>query len=196
MLLHSRDEISRGPVSARSRRLAADLSTTVAYFADEQTYQLQGRQTSSRFGREHGRQQASVMSRGRESTYATSAQLSMSRRLKPRPVTCDAVVEVQQDAALANQSGSSTMAATQQYAVSQQPAAGVAGPPGNHSVAVHHDMAGSHCSTAAATASGQKRGHSQIPDPSVDLIGTETHTAHHETSGYNTRAKRGRTHVQ
>lgn len=39
---------------------------------------------SSRFGREHARQQASVMSRGRESAYATQAQLRMSRMTQGR----------------------------------------------------------------------------------------------------------------
>lgn len=79
VLHQSCDGLSRGPNNERSRRLAADLSTTIEAFENHQSYELHGRTMSSRFASEHGRQQASVMSRGRESTYATGLQLSMSR---------------------------------------------------------------------------------------------------------------------
>ena len=80
VLHRSHASISRGPDNVRSRRLAADVSTTIAGYEDERTYQVSGRSMSSRFGREHARQQASVVSRGRESAYATHRQISMSRR--------------------------------------------------------------------------------------------------------------------
>ena len=196
MLMQSRDDVSRGPDIARSRRLAADLSDTMASFADEQSYQDQGRQMSSRFGREHNRQQPSVISVGRESTYATDAQLSMSR-ISHRVPRAGAAGRAQGNAGLAAQPGDVDAEATVQYAIQQEPAvAGAARPVGGLNPPRSRAAQSHHSTVTLAYAPGGARGPTsgQKRQP-ANLNNTDAQPASEE-GGYNTRAKRGRVNAQ
>ena len=168
----------------------------MASFADQQTYQAQGRQMSSRFGREHSRQQPSVISMGHESPYATDAQLSMSRTSQQRVPRAGAAGRAQGNTGLAAQSGNANEQATVRYAVHQEPAIAAAARPMGPGPA-RSRATQSHPSTATlayspgcarASASGQKR-------QPADLNNIDAHSAPEE-GGYNTRAKRGRTNIQ
>lgn len=142
---------------------------------------------SSRFGREHARQQASVMSRGRESAYATQAQLRMSRMTQGRAdssAASGAHVHPPQ-AYLVAQPAASTVQCdtTLEVAVPQQ--------------MIHqHQGAGSHHGSTATIAyvsgPGRLSGHKRPHDQTGDASNWEERSSPLQDGGYNTRAKHRR----
>ncbi|DBA94803.1 hypothetical protein WJX77_010279 [Trebouxia sp. C0004] len=185
--------INSGPVSARSRRLAADLSSTMEAFDNQQTYERQGRSLSSRFGREHARQQASVMTGGRESAYATGAQIRMSR-MSRRPGDGNAAAVAQPHPSQTWQA-TQPAAATMQYnsilevAVPRQ----TGGVRGRRPKRQQRQGAGSpNRSTATlpyAPDAGRVSGHKRAQEQTANASSSEARSSPATEGGYNTRAK-------
>jgi len=154
-------------------------------FGDQQTYERQGRSMSSRFGREHARQQASVMTGGRESAYATGAQIRMSR-MSRRPGDGNAAAAVAQphhsQAWQAAQPAAATMQcdSTLEAAVPRQ-------------TRQQRQGAGSHHSSTATLAyapdAGRVSGHKRAHEQAANASSSEARSSPAIEGGYNTRAK-------
>ncbi|DBA85123.1 TPA: hypothetical protein ACH3X2_005844 [Trebouxia sp. C0005] len=163
-------------------------------FEDQQTYERQGRSMSSRFGREHARQQASVMTGGRESAYATGAQIRMSRMSRCHGDDNAAAAVVQHHPSQVWQAPQPA-AATMQYdsflevAVPRQ----TGGLQGRRPKRQQRQVAGSPNSSAATLAyapdagrvSSRKRAHEQAANTSS----SEARSSPATKGVYNTRAK-------
>jgi len=191
VLHQSLDGINSGPVSARSRRLAADLSSTMEAFGDQQTYERQGRSMSSRFGREHARQQASVMTGGRESAYATGAQIRMSRMSRRRGDgnAAAAVAEPPQVWQAAQPA-----AATMQYDSSLEVAVprqtgGLQGRRPKRQQRQVTRSPNSSATLAYAPDVGRLSGHKRAHEQAANASSSEARSSPATEGGYNTRAK-------
>ena len=195
VLHQSFDGINSGPVSARSRRLAADLSSTMEAFEDQQTYERQGRSMSSRFGREHARQQASVMTGGRESAYATGAQIRMSRMSRRRDDGNAAAAAVAQPHPSQDWKTAQPAAATMQYDSSLEVAVPrqTGGLQGRRPKRQQRQVAGSPNSSAATLAYapdvGRVSGHKRAHEQAANASSSEARSSPATEGGYNTRAK-------
>ena len=196
VLHQSFDGINSGPVSARSRRLAADLSSTMEAFEDQQTYERQGRSMSSRFGREHARQQASVMTGGRESAYATGAQIRMSRMSRRRGDGNAAAAAVAQPHPSQGLQTAQPAAMQHDLFLEVDMPRQTGGLQGRRPKRQQRQVAGSPNSSAATLAyapdvgrvSGHKRAHEQAENASS----SEARSSPATEGGYNTRAKHRR----
>ncbi len=166
-------------------------------FEDQQTYERQGRSMSSRFGREHARQQASVMTGGRESAYATGAQIRMSR-MSRRPGDGNAAAAA---AAVAQPHPSQAWQAAQPAAASMQydsilevavprQTGGLKGRRPNRQ---QRQVAGSPNSSTATLAYapdvGRVSGHKRAHEQAANASSSEARSSPATEGGYNTRAK-------
>ena len=152
-------------------------------FEDQQTYERQGRSMSSRFGREHARQQASVMTGGRESAYATGAQIRMSRMSRRRGDGNAAAAAVAQPQVW---QAAQPAAATMQYDSFLE----VAVP---RQTRQQRQGAGSHHSSTATLAyapdAGRVSGHKRAHEQAANASSSEARSSPATEGVYNTRAK-------
>ncbi len=161
-------------------------------FGDQQTYERQGRSMSSRFGREHARQQASVMTGGRESAYATGAQIRMSRMSRRRGDgnAAAAVAEPPQVWQAAQPA-----AATMQYdsslevAVPRQTGGLQGRRPKRQQRQVTRSPNSSAATLAYAPDVGRVSGHKRAHEQAANASSSEARSSPATEGGYNTRAK-------
>ncbi len=186
VLHQSCDGLSRGPTNARSTRLAADLSTTMEAFEDQETYESHGRSMSSRFGREHARQQPSVVIRGRESAYATGMQTSMSRLASHSHEDAHAAGAAHASPVPAHHAAA---AATVRYESSIATAAPRQRKPQSQGAGSHHS---STATLAYSAGNGRVSGHKRPHDQAAHANGSEALSSPVQETGYNTRAKNRR----
>ncbi len=163
-------------------------------FEDQQTYERQGRSMSSRFGREHARQQASVMTGDRESAYATGAQIRMSRMSRRRD-DGNAAAAIAQPHPSQVWQAAQPAAATMQYDAPLEVAVPrrKEGLQGRRPKRQQRQVAGSPNSSAATLAYapgvGRVSGHKRAHEQAANASSSEAQSSPATEGGYNTRAK-------